>query len=119
VSGSYAYVASAGFIGVFYVIDVSVPSAPVEVAYVPTGGDAWGVAVAGAYAFVAAASWNGSDYEGTLSVIDVSTPSTPAEVGSVFVGTSGTSARLSRYRAGMRTSHTTTTALMVACSWPM
>ena len=78
-SGSYAYLASPGnFNGSFHVIDVSVPSLPVEVAYLLTPGDAWGVAVAGSHAFVAAT--------GELSVIDVSTPSAPVEVALVPVG---------------------------------
>ena len=63
------------------VIDVSTPSAPVEVGFVDTPDRAWSVAVEGRYAYVV---W-GVSYpsEGGLLVIDVSTPSAPVEVGSV------------------------------------
>ena len=51
VSGDYAYVAdtAAGL----RVINVSAPSAPVEVGFADTPGDAFGVAAAGGYAYVA------------------------------------------------------------------
>ncbi len=62
------------------VIDVSTPSAPVEVGFVDTPVDAFGVAVAGGYAYVAAG-------DAGLRVIDVSTPSAPVEVG--FLDTPG------------------------------
>ncbi len=52
VSGGYAYVADGSSAGL-RVIDVSVPSAPVEVGFVDTPGIAGGVAVSGDYAYVA------------------------------------------------------------------
>ena len=61
-------------------IDITTPSAPVEVGFVDTPGYACGVAVVGSHAYVA------DDYEG-LRVIDVTTPSAPVEVG--FVDTPG------------------------------
>jgi hypothetical protein len=77
VSGSYAYVAD-WFAGL-RVIDVSTPSAPVEVGSVgPWPGWSQDVAVSGDYAYVVngkSGSW------GYFSVIDVSEPSAPAEVG--------------------------------------
>jgi hypothetical protein len=72
VSGGYAYVADATF--GLRVIDVSTPSAPVELGYVNTPGDCRGVAVSGRYVYVA-------DWTGGLRVIDVSTPSAPVVVG--------------------------------------
>jgi len=72
VSGSFAYVASWSL----RVIDVSTPSAPVEVG--STQSAASNVAVSGDYAYVTGG--------GVLQVIDVSTPSAPAEVGSIDAG---------------------------------
>jgi hypothetical protein len=66
VAGDYAYLANGS--GGLRVIDVSDPSAPVEVGFLETTGVFWGIAVSGSYAYVA--SW----YSG-LRVIDVSTPS--------------------------------------------
>ncbi len=57
-------------------IDVSVPSAPVEVGFVDTPHYANGVAVNGSYAFVA-------DGSAGLRVISIANPSAPSEVGSV------------------------------------
>ena len=59
------------------VIDVSTPSAPVEVGtHRHAPGSSYGIAVSGGYAYVA-------DGDGGLRVIDVSTPSAPVEVGFV------------------------------------
>jgi hypothetical protein len=55
-------------------VDVSTPSAPVEVGFLDTPGQARGVFVSGAYAYVA-------DYNNGLRIVDVSTPSAPVEVG--------------------------------------
>jgi len=74
----YAYVA--GWESGLRVIDVSTPSAPVEVGFLDTPGYANGVAVSGSYAYLA-------DYSYGLRVIDVSPPSAPAEIG--FVDTPG------------------------------
>ena len=75
ISESYAYAAN-GEAGL-RVIDVSAPSAPVEVGFVDTQGGARDVAVSGGHAYVAD-SWAG------LLVIDVSTPSAPVEVGALL-----------------------------------
>ncbi len=79
-AGRYAYVAAetAGL----RVIDVSTPSAPVEVGFWDTAGpdEAWGVAVAGGYAYLVETDPAGTG--GHLRVIDVSPPSAPLEVGS-------------------------------------
>ncbi|MBS1241887.1 MAG: Laminin sub domain 2, partial [Gemmatimonadetes bacterium] len=72
-SAGYAYVAD--WRGGLRVIDVRIPSAPAEVAFLDTPGQvARDVAVSGSYAYVTAG------YDGLL-VIDVSTPSAPVEVG--------------------------------------
>ncbi len=71
VAGAYAYVANddAGL----RVIDVSNPSAPVEVGSCPTQA-ADGVTVTGSYAYVAEAGWG-------LWIIDISNPIAPFQVG--------------------------------------
>jgi ethanolamine utilization microcompartment shell protein EutS len=69
VAGGYAYVVGGGLT----VIDVSAPSAPVEVGFLD-GGVGGGIAVAGGYAYLA-------DWPPGLRVIDVGTPSAPVEVG--------------------------------------
>jgi len=73
VYGSYAYVAD--HVGGLRVIDISTPTAPVEVGYYDTGGRAMGVVVSGYYAYIA-------DCSSGFLVIDVSDPSTPFLVGS-------------------------------------
>jgi len=60
---------------------VSTPSAPVEVGFVDTPGNALDVAVEGRYVYVA------DGESGGLRVIDVRTPSAPVEVG--FLDTPG------------------------------
>jgi hypothetical protein len=50
VSGGYAHVADAYSLRA---IDVRTPSAPVEVGFVDTPGDAFGVAVSGGYGYIA------------------------------------------------------------------
>ena len=72
-SGHYAYLASGAF--GLRVIDVSTPSAPVEVGWIRPTGSAYEVAVSGRYAYLA----NGL---GGLRIIDVSDPAAPVEVGS-------------------------------------
>ena len=56
-------------------VDVSNPASPFEVGSYDTPGYAYGVAVAGSYAYVA-------DEDAGLRVVDVSNPSAPFEVGS-------------------------------------
>jgi hypothetical protein len=76
-SDGYAYVAERSYAGGsgLRVIDVSDPTAPVQVALVETPGEALGVAVSDGYAYVA-------DGGSGLRVFDVSAPSAPIEVGS-------------------------------------
>lgn len=74
VVGSYAYVTD--YAGGLRVIDVSTPTAPVEIGFVETPWGAEDIAVSGSYAFVAGSG---------LRVFDISIPSAPVEVG--FVGT--------------------------------
>ncbi len=75
VAGHYAYLSTT--LGGLRVIDVTTPSAPVEVGFLrPSGGSASDVAVAGRLALLAYDS-------GGLRVIDVSVPSAPVEVGVV------------------------------------
>jgi hypothetical protein len=69
---NYAYVAY-GNSGL-RIIDVSTPTAPVEVGFLNFGGHARGVYVSGRYAYVAS---GGSG----LRIIDVSNPTNPVEVG--------------------------------------
>jgi len=73
IADQFAYVAaqSAGL----RIIDISNPSAPLEVAIVDTPGTAVGVEVVGGFAYVADGSAGG------LRVIDVSDPSSPKEMG--------------------------------------
>ena len=56
-------------------MDVSDPAHPAETGFYDTPRNAYGVAVSGAYAYVA-------DWEGGLRIVDVSDPTHPAEVGS-------------------------------------
>ena len=72
--GGYAYVAGGGF----SVIDVSTPSAPVQVGFLD-GFGGWDVVVLGDYQFV---TWHGQEHSSLLTVIDIQTPSAPVEVGS-------------------------------------
>jgi hypothetical protein len=57
-----------------HIIDVSIPSAPVEVGLFSTPGLAFGVAVSENYAYVA-------DFDAGLHIIDVSHPPSPIEIG--------------------------------------
>jgi len=59
------------------VIDISDPANPVIFGSVDTPGNAYGVAVAGNYAYVA-------DESAGLQVIDISDPANPAIAGSVY-----------------------------------
>ncbi|RMH74775.1 MAG: T9SS C-terminal target domain-containing protein, partial [Calditrichaeota bacterium] len=72
VSGSHAYVADR-YDGL-RIIDVSDPTAPVEVGFYDTGDEARGVYVSGSHAYVA-------DWLDGLRIIDVSDPTAPVEVG--------------------------------------
>jgi hypothetical protein len=76
VAGDFAYLAD-GYDGL-RVVDLSDPTAPIEVGWLDTPGYAHDVALAGKLA-VLAASYGG------LRLIDVSTPSNPVELG-VFYG---------------------------------
>jgi hypothetical protein len=79
VSGRYAYVTD-GEAGL-RIVDISVPSHPVEVGYYNTSGSAEAVTVSGQYAYVA-------DGESGLRVINIAAPSNLQEIGSF--DTSGT-----------------------------
>jgi hypothetical protein len=72
VSGGCAYVATLE--DGLRVVDVSNPTAPIEIGFYNTPGVARGVTVAGGYAYVA------DGYSG-LRVVDVSDPAAPTEVG--------------------------------------
>jgi hypothetical protein len=75
VAGQCAYVADDQTIGGgLRVIDVSDPDNPVQRGYCETPGDAFDVALAGDYAYVA-------DWDAGVSVIDVSDPTNPQVVG--------------------------------------
>ncbi len=76
ISGHHVFVASFG--AGLRVIDVSTPTAPVEVGSWDTEGPARAVAVSGDYAYVTTRT-----FEPGLWVIDVSTPSAPIGVGFV------------------------------------
>jgi hypothetical protein len=77
VLGGYAYLADDFGLRV---IDVSSPSAPMEVGFIPTPSFfAWGVAVSNGHVYIAGGDEFGP--EGGLLVVDVSTPSAPVEVG--------------------------------------
>jgi len=71
VSGTLAYVAD-GMSGL-QIVDVSTPTAPIEIGAYDTPGYAEGVAVAGRYAYVADGHYG-------LRIVDVSDPTEPAEV---------------------------------------
>jgi hypothetical protein len=71
VSGDFAYVAD--FYCGLRIVDISLPSSPLEVGPLDTPGHANGVAVAGHYVFVA-------DGSGGLRIIDVSNPALPMEI---------------------------------------
>ncbi len=84
------------------VVDVSNPAQPREVGFYDTPGSAQGVAVSGAYAYVA-------DDGAGLRVVDVSNPAQPREVGfydtpgwAEGVAVSGAYAYVADYGAGLR-----------------
>jgi hypothetical protein len=81
VSGQYAYLAD-GYPAGVRVFDVSVPSSPTEVGFLPDLYSITSIVVAGQYAYV---PWYDSfgTPPGGLKVIDVSTPSAPFVAGSV------------------------------------
>jgi len=77
VAGDFVYVttrASSGP-GRLHIINVANPASPQLLSSLDTGGDAFGVAVSGNYAYVA--NW------GNLAVVDITNPSSPAIVGSL------------------------------------
>jgi hypothetical protein len=71
ISGGYAYVAD-GIDGL-RIINITSPASPTEVGFFDTPGYAWGVAVAGAYAYLV-------DGEG-LHIINIANPARPSPVG--------------------------------------
>jgi len=80
VSGGYAYLAE--WDRGLRAIDVSTPSAPVEVGWLDVSAP-WDIAVSGDYAYVASGNRDFPLDEPGLIVIDVSTPSAPVGVGFV------------------------------------
>jgi hypothetical protein len=79
VAGNYAYVADYNY--GLRVIDITNPSSPFEAGFYDTPGNAFGVAVAGNFAYVA------DDWYGGLRVIDITNPAMPMETG--FFDTQG------------------------------
>lgn len=71
VQGNYAYVAADR---IFSIIDITNPSNPQQISFLSIPGNAYGVYVAGNYAYVA----NGND---GLRIIDITNPAVPYEVG--------------------------------------
>lgn len=87
-SGAHAYVAGWNWVFDCFsdlsVIDVSTPSAPVEVGSVVFQGVATqGVAVSDDFVYFAGIAESPGEFTGRLQVIDVSNPSDPVEVGTV------------------------------------
>jgi len=72
ISDDYAYVANS-YAGL-RVVDITNPTAPLEVGYYDTPGNAYDVAVSGNYAYISA-------YNAGLRVVDISDPMAPNEVG--------------------------------------
>jgi len=64
-------------------VDVSNPSAPVQVATAGVGGQPNGIAISGRYAYVA----NNATASSSISVVDVSNPNAPAQIATTGVGT--------------------------------
>jgi hypothetical protein len=101
VSGTLAYIAD-GDLGGLRIINIANPTAPTEVGFYDTPGEARDVAVAGRYAYVA----DGGD---GLRVIDVSNPNAPIETGFYNpshedfegVAVSGTYAYIATYNSGL------------------
>ena len=88
--------------GKLHVVDISNPSRPRQVGCFRTGGEAYGVAVGGRYAYMA-------DGLHGLRIIRVSNPSRPREVGyfrtggeALGVAVSGSYAYLANHQAGLR-----------------
>ncbi len=80
ISGRYAYVGNTGYISV---VDVSNPSAPIQIATTSVSvSGATAVSVAGRYLYAASIGSSGN-----FSVIDISNPSAPVRVGTTSVGT--------------------------------
>jgi len=84
------------------IINISIPSFPVEVSFMKPGVVARGFHIIGNYAYVA-------DWATGLRIIDISNPSAPAEVGSYSTGddavgvyVSGNYAYMADYYAGLR-----------------
>ena len=65
------------------VIDVAIPSSPIEVGFLELPESGERVAVSGSHAYVVTRTGEWPDAESTLRVIDVSSPSSLVEVGSV------------------------------------
>ncbi len=81
VRGNYAYCAADqnGFI----IVDISIPSAPLERGRLSTAGRARAVSLSGNVAYVVCKSGGGSSLSVKLDVIDISSPASPSRLGSV------------------------------------
>ena len=78
VSGKYAYVVNNGNANIS-VVDVSNPSAPVQIATTSVGGSPKSIYVSGRYAYVANSSAN------SISVVDISNPTAPRQIATTSV----------------------------------
>ncbi|HKY73797.1 MAG TPA: hypothetical protein VJ246_00600, partial [Patescibacteria group bacterium] len=76
-SGNYAYVVRNSGATNFFVIDISTPSAPIEVGSLALSGQLADVAISGSYAYVTSV-----DNAAELQIVNVSTPSSPSLTGS-------------------------------------
>lgn len=102
VSGQYAYVADPYAIGHgMWVIDISSPTNPFEVAFYSTGAKACGVSVSNSYGYIA-------DFFAGLNVVDVSNPLAPITAGYYYshltssVYASGSYAYVGTYYCGLQ-----------------
>jgi len=76
VSGNYAYIVKGSGNPDFFVVDISTPSAPVELASLNVPGNAVDVVASGTTVYIAT-----TDNAAELVVIDVSIPATPTQIG--------------------------------------
>jgi len=92
VAGRYAYVANYGSNSIS-VVDISNPSAPVEITTTSIGINPRSIVVAGRYAYVANYGSN------SISVVDISNPSAPVEITTTSVGVQPYSVAISGHYA--------------------
>jgi hypothetical protein len=121
VSGGYAYLAE--WERGLRAIDVSTPSAPVEVGWLDVSAP-WDIAVSGDYAYVASGNRDFPLDEPGLIVIDVSTPSAPIAVGffetpgqALGVAVSDGYAYVAAFDSGLRVIDVSTPSAPVEVGW--